>query len=185
MTNSITGFDMALYEIARRLCYGATRVLKDPRDSFRHLNNVNATFLTPSLLSALSPEEQRSESRTNSLAMIISLRMYILDQQMYLVPQGVTEEIYISGEQVVCRYWSGTIARATDFPFSSDPFASEDDHRPLYRTRDLGYWYQHMEVVYKGRTNNQVKVRGFRVELEEIKRALVPRPGGLSTVSLL
>lgn len=52
-----TGFDMAFMEIISSLCYGATLVLKDPDEPFEHLKYVDATFATPSLFSALSPND--------------------------------------------------------------------------------------------------------------------------------
>lgn len=52
-----TGFDMALVEIASSLCYGATLVLKDPDDPYKHLKHVDAIFATPSLLSVFSPND--------------------------------------------------------------------------------------------------------------------------------
>lgn len=43
----------------------------------------------------------------------------------------------------------------------------------MYKTGDLGYWTEDMKVAYVGRIDNQVKVRGFRIEMEEIERALM------------
>ncbi|KAI0110542.1 acetyl-CoA synthetase-like protein [Hypoxylon sp. NC0597] len=211
------GFDMALVEIVSSLCYGATLVLKDPEDPFEHLKRVNGTFTTPSLLSALLPEDYQNldvialtgepvpqvtvntwASKVQTLINIYGpsecgcvsgtrllpgqevtigralpgLRIYVLDHCMCLVPQHVTGEIYISGSQITRGYWRSADEEKTKSRFIPNPFSSETNHRILYRTGDLGYWNGDMKISYIGRSDNQVKVRGFRVELEEVETAL-------------
>ncbi|KAJ3580398.1 hypothetical protein NPX13_g164 [Xylaria arbuscula] len=101
------------------------------------------------------------------------LRFYILDHHQCLVPQGVTGEIYISGDQVTRGYWGNTNELNTKSYFIPDPFTTEQSHRIMYRTGDLGFWDEDLNISYVGRVDNQVKVRGFRVELEEIEHALI------------
>ncbi|GKT97220.1 nonribosomal peptide synthase [Colletotrichum tofieldiae] len=84
------------------------------------------------------------------------------------VAQGVKGEICISGEQVTRGYWgvSGQNNKERHVP---NPFASSSAQQLMYRTGDLGYWDGEMNLNHVGRIDNQVKVRGFRVELEEIE----------------
>ncbi|KAI0835190.1 acetyl-CoA synthetase-like protein [Hypoxylon sp. FL0890] len=100
------------------------------------------------------------------------VRMYVLDHQKCLVPQGIVGEIYISGIQVTRGYWHDMHEQKSKSLFIPNPFSSEPNHRIIYRTGDLGYWNGDMNILYIGRSDNQVKVRGFRIELEEVENAL-------------
>ncbi|KAL7941874.1 putative non-ribosomal peptide synthetase SirP [Trichoderma barbatum] len=96
------------------------------------------------------------------------LELYILDHHQCLVPVGVTGEIYISGEQITHGYWNSQLETTTLFLLNSF-----SPGKVMYKTGDLGYWTKDMNITYVGRTDNQVKVRGFRIEMEEVERALM------------
>ncbi|PTB42564.1 NRPS [Trichoderma asperellum] len=96
------------------------------------------------------------------------LDLYLLDHHQCLVPPGITGEIYLSGEQMTRGYWN--LTNQTKAAFLPNPFHPD---RLMYKTGDLGCWTEDMKVAYVGRIDNQVKVRGFRIEMEEIERALV------------
>ncbi|KAI8944010.1 hypothetical protein F4801DRAFT_601228 [Xylaria longipes] len=106
------------------------------------------------------------------------LKFYVLDHYKCLVPKGITGEIYISGEQVTRGYWGNTNKLNTKSHFILNPFATEPSYQIMYRTGDLGFWNEDMNISYVGRIDNQVKVRGFRVELEEVENALIDAGGG-------
>lgn len=106
------------------------------------------------------------------------LQFYVLDHHQCLVPQGVTGEIYISGDQVTRGYWGNTNQLNTKSHFIPNPFASEPSYSIMYRTGDLGFWDEDLNISYVARIDNQVKVRGFRVELEEIESALIAASEG-------
>ncbi|KAG6358658.1 hypothetical protein INS49_012176 [Diaporthe citri] len=99
------------------------------------------------------------------------LSVYVLDHHRCPVPQGITGEIYISGEQLTRGYWKDS-ARSRD-RYIKNPFSSSPGMEIMYRTGDLGAWNQDMTLSYRGRIDHQVKVRGFRVELEEIEHAIL------------
>ncbi|KAJ8129182.1 hypothetical protein O1611_g4449 [Lasiodiplodia mahajangana] len=101
------------------------------------------------------------------------LKLYVLDHQKCLVPQGITGEIYISGGQVTQGYWGNTNELIAKSRFIPNPFSLEPSYDIMYRTGDLGFWDEEMNISYVGRVDNQVKVRGFRVELEEVENALI------------
>ncbi|KAI0551332.1 hypothetical protein F4679DRAFT_148874 [Xylaria curta] len=106
------------------------------------------------------------------------LKIYVLDHHKCLVPQGITGEIYISGDQVTRGYWGSANETNTKSHFVLNPFDTKPRYQIMYRTGDMGFWDENMNVSYVGRVDNQVKVRGFRVELEEVENALIAAGGG-------
>ncbi|OTA00419.1 hypothetical protein A9Z42_0000180 [Trichoderma parareesei] len=109
-----------------------------------------------------------------------NLELYILDHHRCLVPFGVTGEIFISGEQVTRGYWNSPSETRT--AFLPNPFSAG---KVMYKTGDLGYWTQDINVVFVGRIDSQVKVRGFRVELEEVERAIMVADRGIQTAAAI
>ncbi|KAJ1970699.1 hypothetical protein H4R34_005981, partial [Dimargaris verticillata] len=102
---------------------------------------------------------------------IANTTCYILDAHLNLVPLGVTGEIYIGGAGVSPGYLNRPDLNATKF--IANPFGDGT----LYATGDLGRWLSNGEVEYQGRMDDQVKVRGYRIELAEVTSALLAQPG--------
>ncbi|WNG43375.1 amino acid adenylation domain-containing protein [Archangium minus] len=95
---------------------------------------------------------------------------YILDQNRAPVAVGEIGELFIGGVQLARGYLHRpdlTADRFIDNPFRTDP-----RHTRLYKTGDLAFWNADGSVQFAGRTDNQVKLRGFRVELDEIRVAI-------------
>ena len=97
-------------------------------------------------------------------------QLYILDRMMQPVPVGVVGEAYLGGIQTALGY----LARPelTAEKLLSNPFASGK----LYKTGDLGRFRPDGVMEFVGRTDHQVKLRGFRVELGEIEAVLKKHP---------
>ncbi|KAJ1973094.1 hypothetical protein H4R34_005191, partial [Dimargaris verticillata] len=96
---------------------------------------------------------------------------YILDSHRNVVPVGVIGEIFIGGPGVSPGYLNRPDLNATKF--IANPFGN----CTLYATGDLGRWLSNGEVECLGRMDDQVKVRGYRIELAEVTSVLLAQPG--------
>jgi amino acid adenylation domain-containing protein len=101
---------------------------------------------------------------------INNTRVYILDKTQQVVPVGVMGELYIGGVGVAKGYLNNEELNKEQF--LENPYAEGN----LYRTGDLAKWLPNGEIAYCGRIDQQVQVRGFRVELGEIENALNKLP---------
>jgi amino acid adenylation domain-containing protein len=100
---------------------------------------------------------------------IAGTRLYILSPNGRLAPTGVIGELHIAGSGLARGYLNSPDLTAERF--ISDPFSITEGGR-LYRTGDLVRYAASGELEYVGRADDQLKIRGFRVELGEIQRQL-------------
>ncbi|MFJ9517959.1 amino acid adenylation domain-containing protein [Kitasatospora sp. NPDC101801] len=99
-------------------------------------------------------------------------RMYVVDKHDRLVPAGVAGELLIGGPEGLAR---GYLNRPdlTAAAFTEDPFHPGGR---VYRSGDLVRWNRDGQLEFLGRGDGQVKLRGLRIELEEIESALMSHP---------
>ncbi len=158
-------------QVRLRLCGGEAL----PRD----LADALAAGTGTQLWNVYGPTETTLWSTSGSVAQgpapvdvgttIAGSRIYVLDKWANPVPPGATGEVHIGGAGVARGYVGApglTAAR-----FAPDPFADLPGSR-LYRTGDLGRWLPSGRLEILGRTDRQLKIRGFRVEAGEIEAAL-------------
>jgi hypothetical protein len=101
---------------------------------------------------------------------VANTRIYILDRHLEPVPCKSVGELCIGGHGVARGYLNRPDLTAGNFvpdPFVDQPGAA------MYRTGDLARYSRDRRIEYLGRLDNQVKLRGFRIEIEDIESALL------------
>ncbi|MFE9643970.1 amino acid adenylation domain-containing protein [Streptomyces sp. NPDC006365] len=106
--------------------------------------------------------------------------VYVLDEHRRALPIGETGEMWAGGDCVSAGYLNNEALNAERY--APDPFLG-GGHR-MFRTRDLGRWTPDGELEHLGRTDDQVKVRGFRVELDSVSSVLESVAGCSRAVTL-
>lgn len=97
-----------------------------------------------------------------------NVQVYILDKDYNIVPDGTVGELFISGDGVARGYINNE--PLTSSKFINNPFTKG---KRMYRTGDLARYLKNGLIEYIGRVDNQVKLRGFRIEVGEIEEYLM------------
>jgi amino acid adenylation domain-containing protein len=104
---------------------------------------------------------------------IANTEIFILDENMQPMPPGVPGELFISGDCLARGYWNRP--DLTRQRFVPNPFTEQPSSR-LYRTGDLARCLKDGNIEFLGRCDDQLKIRGFRVEPGEIEAVLAKSP---------
>ncbi len=103
---------------------------------------------------------------------VANTRIYIVDDELNLLPAKIPGELLISGIQVARSYLN--LKELTNEKFIQDPFIPGER---VYRTGDIALWEESGTIKYLGRKDSQVKIRGNRIELGAITANLLLKPG--------
>ena len=109
---------------------------------------------------------------------VANTRIYVVDRDGGLSPEGVPGELWIGGAQVTRGYWNRP--ELTAEKFVADPFVPGGR---VYKTGDVGRWMADGNIEYLGRIDEQVKVRGYRIEPGEIE-GVVSQSGMVQQVAV-
>jgi acyl-coenzyme A synthetase/AMP-(fatty) acid ligase len=99
---------------------------------------------------------------------VAETEVYVLDGEMRRLPPGMAGEIWVGGPGVARGYLERP--ELTAARFMPNPFATAGER--LYRTGDFGRYHESGIFEFVGRVDRQIKLRGFRIELEEIEAAI-------------
>ncbi|MGP4115058.1 amino acid adenylation domain-containing protein [Streptomyces sp. 4N509B] len=102
-------------------------------------------------------------------------RAYVLDESLQPVPAGTAGELALAGDQLARGYLHDDERTRRSFPALA-PDGPIPEQR-IYRTGDLSRWTETGELEFLGRADRQVKIRGHRIELDEIEVQLASLPG--------
>jgi len=137
---------------------------------------VNAYGLTETTVCATISARQDADGPTRTVPIggpVDNARVYVLDTGLRLVPPGVRGDLYVAGDGLARGYLRRPGLTASRFV--ADPFTG--DGARMYRTGDLARWNADGQLEYLGRADDQVKLRGFRIEPGEVEAALTAVPG--------
>jgi amino acid adenylation domain-containing protein len=140
--------------ITVRSTYGASEVT---------LFAVTATMTAPFRASSTVPVGRPMDDVT----------LYVLDERLQPLGTGQVGEMYIAGERLARGYFGRP--GLTSERFVANPFGAPGTR--MYRTGDLGRWTTEGMIDFVGRANDQVKIRGFPVEITGVEAALASCPG--------
>jgi len=184
LTSSL--FDFLIDEAPRVFAQLSCVIVGGDKISIKHAMKVRSQFPHLKLTQAYGPTECTTFATTYSIDTvdkttefipigkpINETQVYLLDENGNLVPSGVPGEMYIGGMGVAKGYRNQLEKNQIAFVSMQGPLTNVGT---LYRTGDIAYRLPTGDLVFVGRRDDQIKIRGFRVELGEITNTLSYHP---------
>ncbi len=106
---------------------------------------------------------------------INNVQLYVVDKNLHLLPKGAIGELCIAGTSTGLGYHNNDARNAS--AFVTNPYSQSQGDKSLYRTGDLVRYKSNDGLEFIARNDSQMKIRGFRVEPEEIEAAIKQLPG--------
>lgn len=178
LTDDLVADNLSLPESIRLVILGGEKALPERLAAWREhvsgsvrlLNSYGPTETTVvATICDLSVADANADSEPSIGRPIANTVVYVLDSNLRPVPVGLPGELYIGGAGVARCYLNQP--ELTNQKFIHNPFLDERAPR-IYRTGDVVCYRPDGNLEFLGRSDNQVKVRGFRIELEEIEQAI-------------
>ncbi|OXA98973.1 non-ribosomal peptide synthetase [Flavobacterium pectinovorum] len=166
--NQVVENKIDVFETIKQLIVGGDIV------SATHISKVFENYPAIKIVNGYGPTENTTFSTTFEIknqkyfnipigSAISNSKAYILDEALSLCPIGVFGKIYVSGSGVARGYLNQS--ELTKQQFINSPFIKGER---MYKTGDLGRWLPDGNIEFLGRKDEQIKMRGFRIELNEI-----------------
>ena len=181
LAERIMGLEWPPGSALRILLTGAETLRQFPstRLPFKLVNNYGPTECTVVASSGLVAPEIRSDALPTIGRPITNTQVHTLDEKLQPLPAGAIGELYIGGESVARGYLNRSDLTAEKF--IPDHFSNKPSAR-LYKTGDLARYLPNGEIVYVGRIDDQIKMRGYRIEPNEIVAVLDRHPSVKASV---
>jgi amino acid adenylation domain-containing protein len=152
-----------------------------PKLPFRLVNNYGPTECTVVATAGYVDSTHRRGILPSIGKPIDNTQIYILDDHLQPVSPGVLGEIYVGGAGLARGYRNRP--ELTAEKFIANPLSSDSDSR-LYRTGDFGSYLEDGQISFAGRVDDQLKIRGHRVEINEVVAVLGRHPAVQSNTVL-
>ena len=191
LTDALTAEKLTLPASVRLVIIGGEKALPERvrawqrvvGDTVRLVNSYGPTETTVAVTLSDVRDDESDVMRTVLIGRpIANTRAYVLDQFFQPVPIGVAGELHLGGAGVARGYIKRP--ELTAEKFIANPF-SDGQGEKIYQTGDLVRYRADGNIEFLGRIDNQIKIRGFRVELEEIEEALRGQLGVSDCVVIL
>jgi amino acid adenylation domain-containing protein len=142
---------------------------------------LNAYGLTETTICSTMHSNINSKAEQSNIgAPLPNVQIYILDEAQKLLPIGVSGEIYIAGKSLARGYLNEP--DLTKQVFINNPF---EPNKKMCRTGDYGRWRSDGNLEYLGRQDSQIKLRGYRINLQEINTTLLSNPIVKNSVTIV
>ena len=175
LAESMLALDWPPQTALRTLLTGADVLRRRPAEKlpFTLVNNYGPTECTVVATSGVVATAENQTGRPTIGRPIDNTLVYVLDEQMKPVADGIPGELFLGGPSLARGYCNRP--DLTEQKFVRNPFSAQPGSR-LYRTGDLVRRLPEGELEFMGRADEQIKIRGYRVEPEEIVAVLNSHP---------
>lgn len=171
--NQLIDTDISIFQSLHTVIAGGEKLsathIRKLRDAYPDLDIINGYGPTENTTGSLNYHIGREVPDDIPIGLPMKYRTaYVLDMQQRLLPVGVTGELYVGGAGLARGYYNNP--GLTHERFMAHPFVAGER---LYRTGDLACFREDGLVAFRGRADDQVKVRGYRIEPGEIEHMIL------------